>query len=481
MLEVRNIGKRYGRVVALENVSATFRPGEIHAVLGENGAGKSTLMSVMSGFASPDSGTVELDGKAIPLGRAFDCKRLGIEMIHQHFTLVPEFTVAENLALARLDGLWEGVRVTERAAPSLAAAKRLGWPIEPEAKVRTLPVGVLQRLEILKALGGNAQVLILDEPTAVLSPEEVLDLFRVLRQLRDEGRIVILIAHKLSEVLAIADFVTVLRRGRFVASASRAEVDEKVLAAWMVGEMPLLPEAGSDGKFGAAGLSVHDLTVLGDRGEKAVRGVSFDVRSGEVLGIGGVDGNGQIELAEAVAGVRKFSGRVEWGGRPVAVSAPRVGYVPQDRQIDGLAMGMSVEDNLLVGNDRQASLAKGAVLRSSAIRRWAAGLIERFEIRTSSAAARVAELSGGNQQKVVVSRTLDALPELLVVVNPTRGLDIRASVFVHTQILEARKRGAAVLLVSTDLDELVALSDRTVFLSRGELAEGSGAGALVGA
>lgn len=479
MLEVRNVVKRYGPVVALDDVSAAFSPGEIHAVLGENGAGKSTLMGVISGFAMPDRGAVEWDGKSIPLGRAFDCKRAGIEMIHQHFTLVPDFTVVENLALARLDGMWEASRVHERARPSLEAAKRLGWEVDPDAKVRTLPVGVQQRLEILKALGGEGKTLILDEPTAVLSPDEVEDLFRVLRQLRDEGRIVILIAHKLSEVLAIADRVTVLRKGRLVATAPRAEVDAATLAEWMVGEMPEAPEARQT-STGKVGLVVKGLGVQGDRGETAVRNVSFEVRQGEVLGIGGVDGNGQIELAEAIAGVRGSTGKREWDGRPIADSPARIGYVPQDRQTDGLAMGMSVEENLLIGNDRRTELARSGLLKRSAIHGWAEELIKRFEIRTPGPSQRIAGLSGGNQQKVVVSRTLDRNPELLVVVNPTRGLDIRASVFVHSRILEARDKGAAVLLISTDLDELTALSDRTLFLTRGEFATGSGAEALVG-
>jgi len=475
MLEVRNVAKRYGRVTALHDVSVRFLPGEIHAVLGENGAGKSTLMNVMSGFARPDRGEVGLDGKAIPRGRAFECKRLGIEMIHQHFTLVPDFTVAENFALARIDSLWAKSRIAERARPSLEAAARLGWPVDVDAKVRSLPVGAQQRVEILKALGGAARVLILDEPTAVLSPDEVEDLFRVLRRLRSEGRIVILIAHKLSEVLAIADRVTVLRRGKLVATALRAEVDAGQLAEWMVGDVPAMPSANGQ-PLRSTGLSVQNLVVRGDRGEEAIRAVTFELRGGEILGIGGVDGNGQIELAEAIAKVRPSQGDMSWSGS----NPPRIGYVPQDRQADALAMRMSVAENLLVGNDERPELSKRGLIKLSALRRWAKELIERFEIRTSGPDQIVSGLSGGNQQKVVVSRTLDDRPDLLVVVNPTRGLDIRAAVFVHSRILEAKERGAAVLLVSTDLDELTGLSDRTLFLTRGRFAEGQGAEALVG-
>lgn len=475
MLNVQGVTKHYGRLVALDQVTASFSPGEIHAVLGENGAGKSTLMGVMSGFVSPNSGTVTLDGEEIPLGRAFDCKRLGIEMIHQHFTLVPAFTVAENLALARLEGLVQPSRVAERAKPSLAAAARLGWRIDPKAPVHELSVGEQQRLEILKALGGDARVLIFDEPTAVLSPDEVDDLFRVLRTLRDEGRIVVLIAHKLSEVLEIADRVTVLRRGKLVASAARAEVDEDRLAQWMVGEMPPHAEQAG-GSISGPGLSVKEVRVKGDRKEDAVRGVSFDVQRGEIFGIGGVDGNGQFELAEAIAGVRTVAGgEMRW-----MAEEGETGYVPQDRQHDGLALGLSVQENMLLGGYRREIFSRGPFLRLERITSWARRLIEQFEIKVDSPRERVAALSGGNQQKVVVSRTLDAKPSLLVVVNPTRGLDIRATHFVHGQIRKARDEGAAVLLVSTDLDELYALSNRTAFMSRGELVHGDDARALLG-
>lgn len=475
MLVVQNVSKHYGRLVALDQVTASFAPGEIHAVLGENGAGKSTLMGVMSGFVTPQSGTVTLDGKEIPLGRAFDCKRLGIEMIHQHFTLVPAFTVAENLALARLDGLAQASRVEERAQPSLAAAERLGWALNPSAPVHELAVGEQQRLEILKALGGEARVLIFDEPTAVLSPDEVQDLFRVLRTLRDEGRIVVLIAHKLSEVLEIADRVTVLRRGKRVATAPRAELDADRLAEWMVGTMPPRTERVA-GEAGPVGLRVQGLRVKGDRKEEAVRGVSFEVHRGEIFGIGGVDGNGQFELAEAVAKVRETAGgEMKWEGEE-----PTVGYVPQDRHHDGLALGLSVQENMLIAGYRREAFRRGPLLRLDRIAAWTRDLIQRFEIKVDRPRDRVAALSGGNQQKVVVSRTLDAKPELLVVVNPTRGLDIRATHFVHGQIRKARDEGAAVLLISTDLDELYALSNRTAFMSRGELTHGDDAAALLG-
>jgi general nucleoside transport system ATP-binding protein len=295
-LRAVGLAKSFGPTQALNDVSIEFGAGEVHAVLGENGAGKSTLVSVLSGFVLPDEGTVTLGNRSVPLGRPFECKRFGIEMIHQHFTLVPEFTVAENLALSSLQSLASKADVQRLAGPALTMAEKLGWKIEPSAKVRTLPVGSQQRVEILKALATEAPVLLFDEPTAVLSPDEVEDLFHVLRRLREEGRIVILIAHKLSEVLSVADRFSVLRRGKLVGQGARDEVNSDLLAEWMVGELPsgLQREATLRAE---GGLLVRNLEVRGDRGELAVRSVSFEARPGEILGIGGVDGNGQIELA----------------------------------------------------------------------------------------------------------------------------------------------------------------------------------------
>lgn len=479
-LHVENIVKRFGSLTALDNVSASFRPGEIHAVLGENGAGKSTLMGILSGFVVPDSGSVKLDGELVPVGRPFACKRTGIEMIHQHFTLVSEFSIAENFAMSRLPGLVGASNVTERSQPSLAAAARLGWEMEPGRKVSSLSVGAQQRVEILKALGGNARVIIFDEPTAVLSPDEVSDLFRVLRQLRDDGHVVILIAHKLSEVLSVADRVTVLRRGKWIASAPIAEVTERTLAEWMVGELPAPLPKRSESNL-KRGVMAVDVSVLGDRGETAVRNVNFQIQRGEILGLGGVDGNGQLELAEALVGIRKVIGSLLFESAAMDPAKARIAYVPQDRQHDGLAMGMSIEENLLITGHRKPELRSGPFLRFAKLNEWSKMLVKRFSVKANSPADRVAGLSGGNQQKVVVSRALDEQPDLLVVVNPTRGLDIRATEYVHSKILEARDGGAAVALFSTDLDEIYALADRVMFLSRGELIEDAGAESLFGA
>lgn len=468
LLEARSISKSFGVVRALDDVTVAFAPGEIHAVLGENGAGKSTLMGVLAGFVVPDAGATFLNGEALPLGKPFDCKRLGVGMIHQHFTLVPAFSVAENLALAQLDSLWKPLNVNVMAKQALKLADELGWRIDPAAKVRTLPVGTQQRVEILKALAGDADALIFDEPTAALSQDEIRDLFEALRSLRRKGKAIILIAHKLSEVLVVADRVTVLRKGRFVATAAVQDTNELELAEWMVGRLP----AGLSRKPTEAllpGLEVERLEVFGDRGEIAVDHISLSIGRGEILGIGGVDGNGQIELAEALAGVRPYEGQIDFEGKE-----PVLAYIPQDRQKDGLALTMSVKDNLMIGR------VGSGFLNRKALSLWAKGLADQYDVRVDSVEDPVGALSGGNQQKVVVARVLDSKPDVLVALNPTRGLDIRATEFVHRSILEARDRGAAVALFSTDLDELAALSTRTLFMNSGRLYDPSGASALVG-
>ncbi|MBX3118711.1 MAG: ATP-binding cassette domain-containing protein [Fimbriimonadaceae bacterium] len=472
------LSKAFGPVQALVDVSATFSPGEIHAVLGENGAGKSTMMNLLAGFMQPDAGRIALDDKEIAYGRPDRCKKAGIAMVHQHFTLVPEFTVAENLVLAELDTFRGLVNVHQRANKPLQLAAKLGWVLDPRTKVRALPVGTQQRIEIVKALDSSAQAIIFDEPTATLSQEEVEDLFRVLRELKAEGKIIILIAHKLSEVMAIADRVTVLRKGRFVATAPIEEVTPTKLAEWMVGELPA--ELNKEGKAGQGpGLTVTDLIVKGDRGEQAIKSLALSVDKGTILGIGGVDGNGQVELAEALAQVRPIRGGVvHWEGQE---SWPkRIAYIPQDRRRDGIAPTMTIRENMLMTGHRRAAFRVGPLLKSGPIREWSEALVKRFQIKAESSSDLAGSLSGGNQQKVVVSRSLDETPELIVAVNPTRGLDIQATDYVHRTILEAAKAGAAVVLISTDLDELAALADRTVFLSRGQLAEGEGAEALVG-
>ncbi|MCW3054098.1 MAG: nucleoside transporter ATP-binding protein [Chthonomonadales bacterium] len=506
-LVMRGIRKRYGATIALNQVDFEAKAGEVHALLGENGAGKSTLMQILAGLTHLDSGEIELDGVRIAISSPREARRRGIAMVHQHFTLVPAFTVAENLALDTPSASWQGVKPYRAKMAAMAAldyAKSLGWDLPAETKAAELSVGTQQRVEIVKALATDAQLLIFDEPTAVLSRNEIEELFTVLRQLRASGKTVLLIAHKLAEILAVADRVTVLRRGVRVASVSVADTDAERLAAWMIGPVlsipptvpppdatstaPAVPNgpapyrtSGADsvraaGKYapmGDAHLLVSGLRVRGDRGEIALRDLAFGVGRHEIFGIGGVDGNGQTEFAEVLTGLRPVeAGSLTWERTAFQPgTAPRIGYIPQDRRRIGLATTMSVADNLLFDAVRESEFRRGPFLRRKALGTLAATLIQDFDIRTSGPDLPTSALSGGNQQKIVVARALRGEPDLIVAMNPTRGLDIGATRFVHSQLRQARDRGAAIVLISTDLDELAALADRTAILSNGQLTE----------
>ena len=454
VLVVNWVSKAYGPVQALADVSLEFFAGEVHAVLGENGAGKSTLMGVLSGFVRPDSGSVTYLDRPLPLGNAAEVQKMGLAMVHQHFMLVPAFTFAENLALANLHVSGPLLDIPTLSSPALERAAKVGWEVDPSVAVRGSSVGVQQRVEIVKALAHDAKVLILDEPTAVLAPGEVEELFRVVRQLRDEGRVVILIAHKLDEVLAVADRVTVLRRGQKVATVLVSETDKAEVSAWMVGELPTASSRPPH-TLGEVQCALSNLSVMSNRGETAVQGVSFEVRKGEIFGIGGVDGNGQLELAEAVVGIRPIkSGRLEVKGS--------IGYMPQDRQADGLALTMSVRDNLLVGS----SISYGSRSKGD---EWASAVVTQFDVRVGGLGDPAGSLSGGNQQKTIAGRVLSQKPDLVVAMSPTRGLDLKATEFVRSQLVAAASRGAAVLLISADLDELAEVADRVKYMSRGQL------------
>jgi simple sugar transport system ATP-binding protein len=474
---MQGIVKRFGETIALSGVDFEVCTREIHALLGENGAGKSTLMHVLSGLTRPDSGTIRLGGNPVRLSSPQVARKHGIAMVHQHFALVPAFTVAENLALDAEPQVGKRFSAQRAAESALAHAQKLGWKLEPNALVSSLPVGVQQRIEIVKALATEANLLIFDEPTAVLSPLEVEELFAVLRQLRDEGKGVILIAHKLAEIMAVADRVTVLRRGERVARASIAETDTRQLAEWMVGAKPpanlsvtrettALNLEQSKPLFVAEGLE-----ALGERGEVAVSQLSMEVHAGEIFGIGGVDGNGQAELAEVLVGLRPpKAGTLLWQGVPFADSLPTpLGYIPQDRRRVGLATTMTVEDNLLLFAVQEPAFRKAGLLQRKSLRALSKQLIETFDIRVPSATIAASALSGGNQQKIVVARALRNSPLWIVAMNPTRGLDVGATRFVHDQLRKAKARGAAIVLITTDLDELQLLSDRAAILSRGHL------------
>ncbi len=478
VLEMRGITKRYPAVVANDRIDLDLRPGEIHALLGENGAGKSTLMNILYGLAVPDEGEILIDGQAVDITSPHDAIDRGISMVHQHFMLVPVLTVAENIVLGDETMARAGFLDRDEADRQIRAlGQQFGFEIDPDAKVETLSVGWQQRVEILKALYRKARILILDEPTAVLTPQETEEIFAVLRRLAAEGHSIIFISHKLYEVLEIADRITVIRRGRVVGQRIPSETDEDDLAALMVGrEVQLTVDRGVSHP-GEVVLEVTGLRARDDRGREAVRGVGLEVRAGEILGIAGVAGNGQDELVETLTGLRRPSaGRVTLAGREVTGWRPRplgeagLAFVPGDRHRWAMVMSYPLEDNLVLTSYYRAPFARGLVRQDDAIERWANELIGRFDIRTSSAAAPTETMSGGNQQKAVVAREFSSEPKLLVLDQPTRGLDVGSIEFIHRRAIEMRDGGAAILLISAELDEVLELSDRIAVMYRGEIA-----------
>jgi simple sugar transport system ATP-binding protein len=480
---MRGIVKRFAETQALAGVDFELRPGEIHALLGENGAGKSTLMQVLSGLYQPNAGEIEVRGKPVRFRSARDAAACRIGMVHQHFTLVDSFTVAENLALALPARTPFLLPRRNLAADALAIAERLGWKLDPNALVWQLPVGVQQRLEIVKVLAQEPEILIFDEPTAVLAPVELDELFDVLKRLRDEGKSLVFISHKLNEVMRLCDRVTVLRRGHHAGTVAIEATDPADLARRMVGGEEKLAEslpgpvatpvlASVPVPTGPPVLHVADLRVRDERGVDAVRGLSLDVRAGEILGIAGVDGNGQAELAEALLGLRHVeAGTMEISGRDAAAPGQRgrLGYVPQDRKRSGLVPGMSVRDNLILELHQEPRANAGPWLRWGLLNAEAREMMARYDVRASGLDQPADTLSGGNQQKIVIGRALHKKPDLLVALNPTRGVDVGATAYVHDQLRAQRERGAAILLISTELDEVLALSDRVGVLYEGRL------------
>ncbi|WP_437875895.1 ABC transporter ATP-binding protein [Sorangium sp. So ce513] len=488
VLEARGITKRFGGVLANDRIDLDLREGEIHALLGENGAGKSTLMNILYGLLRPDEGELRRGGRPVSLRSPSDAIALGIGMVHQHFMLIPVFTVAENIVLGAEPVRRGGVLDRRRASDEVRAlSARYGLDVDPDARVEDLPVGVQQRVEIIKALYRRAEILILDEPTAVLTPQEADDLFRVLRGLTAQGVSVLFITHKLREVLAVADRVTVMRAGRVVGAAVPAETDERGLAATMVGRDVALQVTRGPASPGAVVLEVERLCVAGRRGAggDAVRDVSFSVRAGEILGIAGVQGNGQTELVEAITGLAPArGGRVLLRGRDVTGALPRaliergVSHVPEDRQRHGLVLSYAIADNLALCTYHRPPFSARGVLRDDAREENARRLMKSFDIRAPGPDAPASALSGGNQQKVILARELSRPVELLVASQPTRGVDVGSIEHIHREIVAARDAGAAVLLVSAELDEVLSLSDRIAVMYRGGIVATRDAGAF---
>ena len=477
LLELKGITKRFPGVVANDHVDFELAPGEVHALLGENGAGKSTLMNILYGLYHPDEGEIRLRGNPIRIDSPRAAIDVGIGMVHQHFMLIPVMSVAENIVLAveprkgpfiDLDAANEKVR---------DISKRFGLAVRPEARVESISVGMQQRVEILKALYRGAEILILDEPTAVLTPQEAEELFEIIRSLQAEGKSIIFITHKLGEVLAIADRITVLRRGKTIETVPREGATEASLARLMVGREVLLRVEKTPGNPGAPLLTVENLRVLDERGLEAVRGISLEVKAGEIVGIAGVDGNGQSELVEAITGLRKpEAGRIVAAGEDVTDEGCRecldagVGHIPEDRQRRGLVLDFSLAENIALHDFRQEPDSKWGWLYPKRLVARARGLLKEFDVRGGGPQTLAGSLSGGNQQKVVIAREVSRDPKILIAAQPTRGLDVGAIEFVHRRLVTERDEGRGILLVSFELEEILSLSDRVLVVYEGQIA-----------
>ncbi|HFN6469805.1 TPA: ABC transporter ATP-binding protein [Streptococcus pneumoniae] len=476
VIEMRDITKVFGGFVANDKINLHLRKGEIHALLGENGAGKSTLMNMLAGLLEPTSGEIAVDGQVVNLDSPSKAASLGIGMVHQHFMLVEAFTVAENIIL--------GSELTKNGVLDIAGAskeikalsERYGLAVDPSAKVADISVGAQQRVEILKTLYRGADILIFDEPTAVLTPSEIDELMAIMKNLVKEGKSIILITHKLDEIRAVSDRVTVIRRGKSIETVEIAGATNADLAEMMVGRSVSFKTEKQASKPKEVVLSIKDLVVNENRGVPAVKNLSLDVRAGEIVGIAGIDGNGQSELIQAITGLRKVeSGSIELKGDSIVGLHPRqitelsVGHVPEDRHRDGLILEMMISENIALQTYYKEPHSKNGILNYSNITSYAKKLMEEFDVRAASELVPAAALSGGNQQKAIIAREIDRDPDLLIVSQPTRGLDVGAIEYIHKRLIEERDNGKAVLVVSFELDEILNVSDRIAVIHDGKI------------
>jgi len=477
-VDMRGITKQFPGVLANNNVDFSVREGEIHALVGENGAGKSTLMNVLYGLIHPDSGEILIKGKPAHITGPRDAIALGIGMVHQHFMLIPVFSVGENIMLGREPVAAYDFYDRARARKAITdLTKKYGLALDPDARMADLAVGLQQRAEIVKVLYRGANILILDEPTGVLTPQETKELFVVLRDLVKAGKTIIFISHKLKEVLDISDRITVMRRGRVVGHLTTKDTNEEEIATMMVGREVLLRVDKKPAKPGAVVMRVENVTASSDRGVPALKGVSFELRQGEILGIAGVEGNGQSELMEVLAGTRKTTGgHILLGDREITTYDARterdagVAFIPEDRRGTGLVLSFSIAENSILGRERAPTFSwRNFILKLVAIREWARRLVKEYDVRTPSIDVAARNLSGGNQQKVIVAREMASKPKVLLAAQPTRGVDIGAIEFIHRRIVQERDEGTAVLLVSAELDEVRSLSDRIAVMYEGQI------------
>ena len=474
MLELKNITKTFGSVVANNDVSINIKKGTIHAIVGENGAGKSTVMRIAYGFYTSDAGEILVDGKVVQIRNPHDAIALGIGMVHQHFMLVDTMTVAENIILGAETGGAASLDLDKANRDILALSNELRLGVNPKALIEDISVGAQQRVELLKALYRNANLLILDEPTAVLTPQEVEEFFGILRKMREQGKTIVIITHKLEEVLAISDEVTVMRDGKSVGHVKTSETNAKDLARMIVGRDVLLRVEKSDANPKDAVLTVENLAVKSKHGA-ALNNVSFNVRAGEIVGIAGIEGNGQTELIEAIAGLIAIqNGTITLLGKDVSKLSVRrrtemgIAHIPEDRHKRGLLLDSDLEENSILGVHYRPPVTSGGFLNSSAIATRTKEIIENFDVRPPNPELSAKSLSGGNQQKLIIGREFELNPKLLLVSQPTRGVDIGAIEFIHRKLIALRDSGSAILLVSAELEEVTALADRLLVIYKGK-------------
>ncbi len=477
VVEMLNIRKEFPGVVANDNISLMLKQGEILALLGENGAGKSTLMSILFGLYQPDQGIIKIRDEEVKIANPNIANELGIGMVHQHFKLVHNFTITENIILGQEPKKGLMVDIKSAATRIKELSDKYGFNLDPYAKIEDISVGMQQRVEIMKMLYRNAEVLIFDEPTSVLTPQEIQELMKIMRNLITEGKSIILITHKLKEIKAIAERCTVIRRGKLIGTVDVATTSEAKMAEMMVGREVSFQIDKEPQKPGAPVLRIEDLTVINNRKVKGLKGLSLEVHTGEILGIAGVEGNGQTELVEALTGMRKAeSGKIFMNEEEITYKSIRdryqagIAYIPEDRHKHGLILDYSMEENFILKSYYQEPYSKKGLLNRETIHQHAEEVMEQFDVRAGQGAVSSARsLSGGNQQKAIVGREIDQNPELLIAVQPTRGLDVGAIEYIHKRIVEQRDQGKAVLLVSLELDEILNLSDRIAIINSGEL------------